>query len=88
MQNASLCFPCYKSGRGNKFNELLPASAHKAPRKRPFSIPIDAVATTHDITTSIMGVGCPKDFNPLKMNFVEPIQWSWVVTIPANSRVA
>jgi hypothetical protein len=81
-------FPAKNPAEVTSSTNYSPHPLTKPPRKRPFSIPIDAVATTHDITTSIMGVGCPKDFNPLKMNFVEPIQWSWVVTIPANSRVA
>ena len=41
------------------------------------------VSTTHAITTSIMGVGCAKGFNALKLNVVERILWAWVLTIPA-----
>jgi len=46
------------------------------------------VSTTHAITTSIMGVGCAKGFNALKLNVVERIIWAWVLTIPASGVVA
>jgi len=41
------------------------------------------VSTTHAITTSIMGVGCAKGLNALKLSVVERIIWAWVMTIPA-----
>jgi PiT family inorganic phosphate transporter len=46
------------------------------------------VSTTHAITTSIMGVGCAKRFNALKLGVVERIIWAWVLTIPASAAVA
>jgi len=46
------------------------------------------VSTTHAITTSIMGVGCAKGFNALKMKVVERILWAWVLTLPASAAVA
>src|SRR6516162_1224959 len=46
------------------------------------------VSTTHAITTSIMGVGCAKGFNALKLNVVERIIWAWVMTLPASAAVA
>ena len=46
------------------------------------------VSTTHAITTSIMGVGCAKAFNALKLRVVERILWAWVLTIPASGLVA
>jgi PiT family inorganic phosphate transporter len=46
------------------------------------------VSTTHAITTSIMGVGCAKGFNHLKLGVVERILWAWVLTIPASGIVA
>ena len=46
------------------------------------------VSTTHAITTSIMGVGCAKGLNALKMNVVKRILWAWVLTIPASGIVA
>ena len=46
------------------------------------------VSTTHAITTSIMGVGCAKGFNALKLNVVERIVWAWILTIPASAFVA
>ena len=46
------------------------------------------VSTTHAITTSIMGVGCAKGFNALKLNVVERILWAWVLTLPASGALA
>jgi inorganic phosphate transporter, PiT family len=46
------------------------------------------VSTTHAITTSIMGVGCAKRFNALKLNVVERILWAWVLTLPASAAIA
>ena len=46
------------------------------------------VSTTHAITASIMGVGCAKRFNALKLSVVERILWAWVMTIPASGLVA
>jgi PiT family inorganic phosphate transporter len=46
------------------------------------------VSTTHAITTSIMGVGCAKGFNALKLTVVERILWAWVLTLPASAAVA
>lgn len=57
---------------------VLLATAH-------FGMP---VSTTHAITTSIMGVGCAKGFNALKLSVVERILWAWVLTIPASGLVA
>ena len=45
------------------------------------------VSTTHSITTSIMGVGCAKRFNALKLSLVERIIWAWVLTLPAAGLV-
>jgi PiT family inorganic phosphate transporter len=57
---------------------VLLAAAH-------FGMP---VSTTHAITTSIMGVGCAKGFNALKLGVVERILWAWVFTIPTSGLVA
>ena len=46
------------------------------------------VSTTHAITTSIMGVGCAKGLNHLKMHVVERIVWAWILTLPASGAVA
>jgi len=46
------------------------------------------VSTTHAITTSIMGVGCAKGLNHLKLQVVERIIWAWVLTLPASAAVA
>ncbi len=41
------------------------------------------VSTTHSVTTAIMGVGCAKRFNALKLSLVERIVWAWILTLPA-----
>jgi PiT family inorganic phosphate transporter len=46
------------------------------------------VSTTHAVTTSIMGVGCAKGFNQLKLDVVERIIWAWIMTLPASAAVA
>jgi inorganic phosphate transporter, PiT family len=46
------------------------------------------VSTTHAITTSIMGVGCAKGFNALRLSVVERILWAWVLTLPASAALA
>ncbi|MEQ1841112.1 MAG: inorganic phosphate transporter [Verrucomicrobiales bacterium] len=46
------------------------------------------VSTTHSVTTAIMGVGCAKRFNALKLSLVERILWAWVLTLPAAGLVA
>jgi len=45
------------------------------------------VSTTHSITTSIMGVGCARRFNALKLSLVERIIWAWIFTLPAAGGV-
>jgi inorganic phosphate transporter, PiT family len=57
---------------------VLVAAAH-------FGMP---VSTTHAISTSIMGVGCAKGFNALKLNVVERIVWAWILTIPTAGLLA
>ena len=46
------------------------------------------VSTTHAVTTSIMGVGCAKGLNHLKLDVVERIVWAWIMTLPAAGGVA
>jgi PiT family inorganic phosphate transporter len=46
------------------------------------------VSTTHAITSSILGVGCAKRFNSLKLGVIEKIIWAWIFTIPAAGGVA
>lgn len=46
------------------------------------------VSTAHAITTSIMGVGCAKGFNALRLSVVERILWTWVLTLLASAAVA
>jgi PiT family inorganic phosphate transporter len=50
-----------------------------------FGIP---VSTTHNISASIMGVGCAKRFNAIKWNVVERMVWAWIFTIPVAGAVA
>jgi PiT family inorganic phosphate transporter len=40
------------------------------------------VSTTHNISASIMGVGCAKRFNAIKWTVVERMVWAWIFTIP------
>ncbi|MGD0351029.1 MAG: inorganic phosphate transporter [Verrucomicrobiota bacterium] len=46
------------------------------------------VSTTHAVTTSIMGVGCAKGLNHLKLDVVERILWAWIMTLPASGVIA
>jgi PiT family inorganic phosphate transporter len=46
------------------------------------------VSTTHAVTTSIMGVGCAKGLNHLRLEVVERIIWAWIMTLPASAGVA
>ena len=46
------------------------------------------VSTTHAISASIMGVGCAKRFNALRLTVVERIIWAWILTIPASGVAA
>ena len=46
------------------------------------------VSTTHVVTTSIMGVGCAKGLNHLRLEVVERVIWAWIMTLPASAGVA
>jgi len=46
------------------------------------------VSTTHAVTTSIMGVGCARGLNHLKLEVVERIIWAWLMTLPASGAIA
>ena len=46
------------------------------------------VSTTHAVSTSIMGVGCARGFNHLKLDVVERIVWAWVLTLPISGGAA
>ena len=46
------------------------------------------VSTTHAVSTSIMGVGCAKGLNHLKLDVVERIIWAWILTLPISGGVA
>lgn len=46
------------------------------------------VSTTHAVSTSIMGVGCAKGLNQLKLEVVERIIWAWILTLPISGGAA
>jgi len=46
------------------------------------------VSTTHNISASIMGVGCAKRFNAIKWVVVERMAWAWVFTLPVSGALA
>ncbi len=46
------------------------------------------VSTTHAVSTSIMGVGCAKGLNHLKLEVVERIVWAWILTLPITGGAA
>jgi PiT family inorganic phosphate transporter len=46
------------------------------------------VSTTHNISGTIMGVGCAKNPHAVKWGVVERIIWAWILTLPAAAGVA
>lgn len=46
------------------------------------------VSTTHNISASIMGVGCAKRFNAIKWVVVERMVWAWLFTLPITAGIA
>jgi PiT family inorganic phosphate transporter len=46
------------------------------------------VSTTHNISASIMGVGCAKRFNAIKWSVVERMVWAWIFTLPIAGGIA
>jgi PiT family inorganic phosphate transporter len=46
------------------------------------------VSTTHNISASIMGVGCAKRFNAVKWVVVERMVWAWIFTLPVAGGIA
>lgn len=50
-----------------------------------FGIP---VSTTHNISSSIMGVGAAKRWNALKWTVIERMVWAWILTIPVSAAIA
>lgn len=78
---------------GHKMVRLYPVHGFAAETTSATVLSIAAwlgmpVSTTHAITTSIMGVGCAKGFNHLKLGVVERIVWAWILTIPASGIAA
>jgi PiT family inorganic phosphate transporter len=50
-----------------------------------FGIPL---STTHNISSSIMGVGAAKRFNALRWTVIERMVWAWVLTLPIAGTIA
>jgi PiT family inorganic phosphate transporter len=50
-----------------------------------FGIP---VSTTHNISSSIMGVGAAKRWGALNWTVVERMAWAWLFTIPVSGLLA
>jgi len=46
------------------------------------------VSTTHNISASIMGVGCAKKLNAVKWGVVEKMVWAWILTIPISGGIS
>jgi len=46
------------------------------------------VSTTHNISSSIMGVGTAKRFSALKWSLVEQMIWAWILTLPCSAGIA
>ncbi len=46
------------------------------------------VSTTHNISASIMGVGCARRINAIKWTVVERMVWTWILTIPVSGSIA
>ena len=46
------------------------------------------VSTTHNISSSIMGVGAAKRLNALNWPIVEKMAWAWVLTIPVSGAIS
>jgi inorganic phosphate transporter, PiT family len=45
------------------------------------------VSTTHVVSTSIMGIGTARNFKALRLDLIESIIWTWVMTLPAAGLV-
>lgn len=46
------------------------------------------VSTTHNIASSIMGVGAARRFKAIKWPVVERMVWAWILTIPVSGGLA
>jgi inorganic phosphate transporter, PiT family len=46
------------------------------------------VSTTHNISSSIMGVGAARRFSAIKWTVVERMVWAWIFTIPVSALLA
>lgn len=50
-----------------------------------FGIP---VSTTHNISSSVMGVGAARRFSAVRWTVVERMIWAWIFTLPCSALVA
>ena len=50
-----------------------------------FGVP---VSTTHNISSSIMGVGAAKRLGALRWTVVERMAWAWILTMPISGAIA
>jgi len=78
---------------GHKMVKLHPINGFAAEASSATVIAIASwlgipVSTTHNISASIMGVGCAKRFNAIKWTVVERMVWAWIFTIPVSGGIA
>jgi inorganic phosphate transporter, PiT family len=78
---------------GHKMVKLHPINGFAAEASSATVIAIASilgipVSTTHNISASIMGVGCAKRFNAIKWTVVERMVWAWIFTIPVAGAMA
>jgi PiT family inorganic phosphate transporter len=78
---------------GHKMVKLHPINGFAAESSSAIVIAIATwlgipVSTTHNISASIMGVGCAKRFNAIKWSVVERMVWAWIFTIPVSAAIA
>ena len=78
---------------GHKMVKLHPINGFAAEASSATVIAVASVlgipvSTTHNISASIMGVGCAKRFNAIKWTVVERMVWAWIFTIPVAGAIA
>jgi PiT family inorganic phosphate transporter len=78
---------------GHKMVKLHPINGFAAETSSAAVIGVAAllgmpVSTTHNISASIMGVGCARRLNAIKWPVVERMVWAWVFTLPVTALLA
>ena len=78
---------------GHKMVKLHPINGFAAEASSATVIGLAAilgmpVSTTHNISASIMGVGCARRFNAIKWTVVERMVWAWIFTLPVTALLA